>query len=99
MYDEWISPEDEKKEKRLAGWIIKLFLFVFLVGVLTLLLSCGTFEKFRCDPEEPKATLRHFLATPELVLKGFDEDCSGDLDYWQHYMDGEKYGRRIYIKK
>lgn len=93
MYDEWISPECEKREKRLVNWIIRLFLFVFLVGVISLIFGCT------CDPAKSKAQIRPFVNQPEIILKGYDDDCSGDIDYWQHYKYGNKFGGRIWIKK
>ena len=93
MYDEWINPECKKREKRLVKWIIRLFLFVFLVGIMSLFLSGCT-----CDPTKPKVQFRPFVNQPEIVLKGYDGDCDGTLDYWQHYKYGKPFSTKIWIE-
>lgn len=93
MYDEWMNPEDEKREKRLSRWIIGLFLFVFFVGFLTLLSGCAT-----CIPKKSNVQIKPFV-TSDIILKGYDTDCDGNLDYWQHYFHGKKFGKRIWINE
>lgn len=50
-----------------------------------------------CTPDKPVATIQPFFNTPGMVVKGFDEDCDKDIDYWQHYLNGRKVGRRSYV--
>jgi hypothetical protein len=64
---------------------------IFVVMVVGFLYGC-------CDPNKPKAYMRTFPNQPEIILKGFDDDCDGDLDYWQHYKHGVPFGRPIRIK-
>lgn len=76
--------------KKTIEWF---FIAIFIATVIWLFSGCT------CDPNKPKAAIRPFVNQPEIVLKGYDEDCSGDLDYWQHYKNGEPFARRIYIDK
>lgn len=67
-------------------------LYLFLIITPFIILSCS------CTPETPVAELR---MTPhsELTVKGFDLDCDGDIDYWQHYNSfGREVGRKIWVK-
>lgn len=72
---------------------------LLIVGALLfLIVSC-------CNPDKPIVTAPMCsgweLHSPGLLsIKGFDENCDGDIDYWQHYNSfGEKVGKPIWIRR
>ena len=55
-----------------------------------------------CTPEKAAKPVVHMRMFPnsELTVKGFDTDCDGDIDYWQHYNSfANKVGRPIWTKQ
>lgn len=71
-----------------------LFMFrVLSIIVITfILINC-------CNPEKPKITIKPFYMSQNIDLKGFDTNCDGDIDYWQHYRNGKEFGSKIYTER
>lgn len=67
---------------------------LLIVGALLFfIVSC-------CNPDKPVVTAYPLGIYSELHVKGFDENCDGDIDYWQHYNSfGEKVGKPIWIRR
>lgn len=53
----------------------------------------------KCNPKRPVAIIHPFPSQPEIILKGYDEDCDGRIDYWQHFKHGKPFARRINVKR
>jgi len=51
-----------------------------------------------CDPNKPRIIIKPFHMSQNIDLKGFDTNCDGDIDYWQHYKNDREIGSKIYIK-
>lgn len=68
----------------------KLILIIFLWFVV---IAC-------CNPDKPAAIVHPFKSyDAEIHLRGFDTDCDGKINYWQHYDSfGNPVGRKIWVK-
>ena len=82
-----------KKSDKIFTTVGMIVAFVFVVG-MTFGMVSGC-----CTPEKPVATAYPFTSG-ELHIKGFDIDCDGKIDYWQHYNSfGNEVGSKIWVKR
>jgi hypothetical protein len=68
---------------------------LLIVGALLfLIVSC-------CNPDKPAVIVHPFKSyDAELHLRGFDTDCDGKINYWQHYDSFENpVGRKIWVRR
>lgn len=52
-----------------------------------------------CDPNKPVITIKPFHRNLSIDLKGFDTNCDGDINYWQHYKNDREIGSKIYTER
>lgn len=82
------------------GMTIGDFLCILIFGALLFTIVSCTKTIPVCNPDKPVLTAYPFGVLSELHIKGFDVDCDGDIDYWQHYNSfGYKVGKQIWVRR
>lgn len=79
------------------GDFICILIFGIIVAQFVIIVSCANIPD--CN-DKLVLTAYPFGHLSELHIKGFDVDCDGDIDYWQHYNSfGDKVGKQIWVRR
>jgi hypothetical protein len=81
------------------GMTIGDFLCILIFGALLFIIVSCTKNISDCN-DKLVLTAYPFGHLSELYVKGFDNDCDGEIDYWQHYNSfGDKVGKPIWVRR
>jgi hypothetical protein len=95
-------PVDDRAIALLKQIFVVIFVIAVLLSLVLLFSGCSTKVNGRylnCDPEKAVVSYHPFRSNPNIILKGYDENCDHKIDYWQHYDRGEPFGRQIRVQR